>query len=112
MFTHLSFNNPFHLYKIKGDKIIRDDYKFSFLAPEYQKAEYVKLPNLTKDEIYALIMELRKDERFRDMCIALYFNTRPYNGSIEKMYKIRKGNKTENVKDLLKIIKRNELLLP
>lgn len=108
MFTHLSKKNPYHLYKIKDDKIIRDDYRFSFLKPEFQKAEYIRLPNLTTSEIHAIIIELRDDARFKDMVNALYFNTNPHNGSFEKVFKIKNGNYTNRVKDLLNFVKRED----
>lgn len=114
MFNYLSKNNPFHVYSINGNKIIRDDYKMSFEHPDVIKCEYYKMPELSIEEANAIILSLKKtkDERFRDMILAIYFD---YNAWGKKKYinNITDGDFSKKVKDLLiKIFaKYNELHL-
>lgn len=101
-FTHLSKNNQFHIYSIEHDKIIRDDFRMSFSHPNLIKADYIKLPELHLNEVRAIIIELRKDERFVDMARGFAININ------EDWQKIRIGENTERVKELLKFIKRTD----
>lgn len=107
MFTHLSLQNKYHLYKFEDDKVIRDDYKFTFSHPDLIKADYIPLPNLNRNEVKAVIIELRNLPEYKDMVRAFYFNIEPTRGKIEYIPKIRGGEKTECVKELLKFIKRD-----
>lgn len=102
MFTHLSKLNPYHIYSIDHDKIIRDDFRMSFSHPNLIKADYIKLPELHLNEVRAIIIELRKDERFIDMARGFAINIS------ENWEKIRIGENTERVKELLKFIKRED----
>lgn len=60
------------------------------------------LPYLTTQETKAIIIELRKDERFIDMARGFAMNINV------KWEKIRGGENTERVKELLKFIKRTD----
>ena len=102
MFTHLSKLNPYHIYSINHDKIIRDDFRMSFSHPNLIKADYIKLPELSLNEVRAIIIELKKDDRFIDMARGFAINIGV------KWDKIRGGDKTEIVKELLKFIKRTD----
>lgn len=102
MFTHLSKLNPYHIYSIDHDKIIRDDFRMSFSHPNLIKADYIKLPELHLNEVRAIIIELRKDERFIDMARGFAMNINV------NWQKIRGGENTERVKELLKFIKRTD----
>lgn len=101
-FTHLSKLNQYHIYSIEHDKIIRDDFRMSFSHPNLIKADYIKLPELSLNEVRAIIIELRKDERFIDMARGFAMNINV------KWEKIRGGENTERVKELLKFIKRED----
>lgn len=98
-FTHLSKNNPYHIYSIENDKIIRDDFAMTFSHPDLIKADYIPLPELHFNETKAIVIELRKDERFIDMARGFAVNINA------KWDKIRSGDTTERVKELLKFIK-------
>lgn len=101
MFTHLSKTNKYHIYSIEHDKIIRDDFRMSFSHPDLIKADYIPLPYLTKNEIRSIIISLRKDDEFIDIARGFAFN-------IDVDYrKIRTGENSELVKELLKFIKRD-----
>lgn len=102
MFTHLSKLNPYHIYSINHDKIIRDDFRMSFSHPDLIKADYIKLPELSLNEVRAIIIELKKDERFIDMARGFAINIS------ENWQKIRIGENTQRVKELLKFIKRED----
>lgn len=102
MFTHLSKNNQYHIYNIENDKIIRDDFLMDFQHPDIIKCDYMPLPNLTPNEVKALIIELRVIPEFIDMARGFSINIGV------KWDKIRGGDKTDRVKELLKFIKRTD----
>lgn len=112
MFNYLSKNNPFHVYKIEGNKIIRDDFLMSFEHPDFIKCEYIELPDLTYEENNAIIASIKNDIRFKDMVIALYYNQNKYQNR-SRINNIKTGDYTPKVKKVLKIISDgiNRLLL-
>lgn len=103
MFNYLSKNNPFHVYKIEGNKITRDDYLTTFDHPDIIKCEYFKLPELTYEENNAIIASIKNDFRFKDMVIALYFNHNMW-GKRKYINNINTGDYSNKVKKVLKII--------
>lgn len=100
MFTHLSKSNKYHLYSIEHDKIIRDDFRMSFSHPDLIKCDYIPLPNLTYNEVKALIITMRNIPEYVDMARGFSININV------KWEKIRGGENTQRVKELLKFIKR------
>lgn len=105
-FTHLSLKNKYHLYSIENDKIVRDDYLMDFMHPDLIKCYYRNLPNLTEPEIRCLICELRSLNEYKDMVIALYCMI-DSSCKVSRIKRLRSGEKTEKVKELLKFIKRD-----
>lgn len=104
-FTHLSKNNQCHIYNINHDKIIRDDFLMNFQHPDIIKCDYMPLPTLTYNEVKAMIIELRNIPEFIDMA-------RGFSIKIGvKWDKIRGGDKTDRVKELLKFIKRTDKIV-
>lgn len=99
-FTHLSKSNPYHIYSIDHDKIIRDDFLMNFSHPDLIKCDYISLPELSKDEVKALVIELRKDDRFIDMVRGFMINI--------DAKRVVSGKSSERVKELLKFIKRED----
>lgn len=112
MFEFISINNPFHVYKIEGNKIIRDDYLMSFDHPDAIKSEYIKLPSFTYEENNAIIASLKNDIRFKSMVIALFFNHNKYS-KMKYINNITDGDYTDKVKKVLNLIYQrvNELSL-
>ena len=100
MFTHLSKSNPYHIYSINHDKIIRDDFLMNFQHPNIIKCDYIPLPELSNDEVRALVIELRKDDRFIDMACGFMINI--------DAKRVVSGVRSDNVKELLKFIKRED----
>lgn len=99
-FTHLSKSNKYHIYSIEKDKIIRDDFLMDFQHPDIIKCDYMPLPPLTYNEVKALIITLRTEPKFIDMARGFAININV------NWQKIRDGENTERVKELLKFIKR------